>query len=58
MASSGELKWGLPTDEHTLPTGTVSEVPESAESGQVVVVVEAAMVVVDCCRDAEVGGTD
>jgi hypothetical protein len=42
-------KWGLPTAEHTLFTGTVPEPPGVPDRGHDVVVVVAAMVVVVCC---------
>ena len=44
MASSGVAKWGLPVPEHTLFTGTDTDAPVAADSGQVVVVVGAMVV--------------
>jgi hypothetical protein len=58
MASSGVAKWGLPTPEHTLLTGTVTDEPEPAERGHEVVVVVAAMVVVVCCAPVVDGAVE
>src|SRR5579883_757688 len=54
MAASGLAKCGAPSAEHTSSTGTVWAVPGVTASGQIVVEVVGAAVVVEA--GAEVGG--